>query len=90
MSSENMDITENIQNEQNKDFDDIDFERRRRLLTLQISKSMNEVVNLMSALNKNLESINGVGKEFENVASLWKEFQNSVLQKKDREMLDAP
>ncbi|EPY53349.1 DASH complex subunit Dad1 [Schizosaccharomyces cryophilus OY26] len=75
--------------DQNEPMDDLTFERKRRLLTLQIGKSMNEVVNLMSVLNKNMEGINGVGKEFENVASLWKGFHDSILEKKDLDMPDA-
>ncbi|GBB90483.1 hypothetical protein RclHR1_17470001 [Rhizophagus clarus] len=54
------------------------FQKQRDNLINDIAQGLEQIINNMAILNKNLESIVAVGKDFENVASLWKNFNDTI------------
>ncbi|CAG8760681.1 5410_t:CDS:1, partial [Ambispora leptoticha] len=40
---------------------------------------LEQVINNINVLNKNLEGVIAIGKDFENVASLWKNFNSAIV-----------
>ncbi|CAG8456308.1 15131_t:CDS:2 [Acaulospora morrowiae] len=55
------------------------FQKQREILINDIALGIEQVINNMAVLNKNLESVVAIGREFENVASLWKNFNNAII-----------
>ncbi|CAI2165431.1 779_t:CDS:2 [Funneliformis geosporum] len=55
------------------------FQKQRDNLINDIVAVMEQVINNMAILNKNLESIVAVGKDFENVATPWKNFHDAII-----------
>ncbi|CAG8444381.1 12678_t:CDS:2 [Funneliformis mosseae] len=55
------------------------FQKQRDNLINDIVGVLEQVINNMAILNKNLESIVAVGKDFENVATPWKNFHDAII-----------
>ncbi|CAG8608324.1 2280_t:CDS:2, partial [Acaulospora morrowiae] len=55
------------------------FQKQREILINDIALGIEQVINNMAVLNKNLESVVAIGREFENVANLWKNFNNAII-----------
>ncbi|KAL1994776.1 hypothetical protein VTN49DRAFT_963 [Thermomyces lanuginosus] len=53
-----------------------EFERQRELLIREIALGMENVLQNINRLNRNLESIIAVGNEFSSVEALWSQFEN--------------
>ncbi|ODQ65020.1 DASH complex subunit DAD1 [Nadsonia fulvescens var. elongata DSM 6958] len=54
------------------------FEKQRDALLADISMSMENVLNNINALNRDLEGAFDVGKEFRNVSVLWSHFYQGL------------
>ncbi|KGO75492.1 DASH complex, subunit Dad1 [Penicillium italicum] len=52
------------------------FEQQREELVREIAVGMEEVLQNMNRLNRNLESVIAVGNEFGSVEALWSQFEN--------------
>ncbi|GLB05688.1 hypothetical protein AtubIFM57258_000977 [Aspergillus tubingensis] len=52
------------------------FERQRAELVREIAVGMEQVLQNINRLNRNLESIISVGNEFGSVEALWSQFEN--------------
>ncbi|KAJ5620345.1 DASH complex subunit Dad1 [Penicillium lagena] len=52
------------------------FEQQRKELAREISMGMEEVLQNINRLNRNLESVIAVGNEFGSVEALWSQFEN--------------
>ncbi|KAL3469761.1 DASH complex subunit Dad1-domain-containing protein [Aspergillus californicus] len=52
------------------------FEQQREELVREIAVGMEQVLQNMNRLNRNLESIITVGNEFGSVEALWSQFEN--------------
>ncbi|KAF7589904.1 hypothetical protein BBP40_003522 [Aspergillus hancockii] len=52
------------------------FEQQRQELVIEIAAGMEEVLQNINRLNRNLESIISVGNEFSSVEALWSQFEN--------------
>ncbi|KAF3384569.1 hypothetical protein F1880_002790 [Penicillium rolfsii] len=52
------------------------FEQQREELVREIAMSMEQVLQNINRLNRNLESIITVGNEFSSVEALWSQFEN--------------
>ncbi|EPS32689.1 hypothetical protein POX_d05157 [Penicillium oxalicum] len=52
------------------------FEQQREELVREIALGMEQVLQNMNRLNRNLESIITVGNEFSSVEALWSQFEN--------------
>ncbi|KAJ5893689.1 hypothetical protein N7495_005380 [Penicillium taxi] len=52
------------------------FEQQREELVREIAGGMEQVLQNMNRLNRNLESIITVGNEFSSVEALWSQFEN--------------
>ncbi|KAF9891845.1 hypothetical protein FE257_003330 [Aspergillus nanangensis] len=52
------------------------FEQQREALVRDIAVGMEEVLQNINRLNRNLESIISVGNEFSSVEALWSQFEN--------------
>ncbi|KAL5339952.1 DASH complex subunit Dad1-domain-containing protein [Aspergillus crustosus] len=52
------------------------FEQQREELVREIAMGMEQVLQNMNRLNRNLESIIVVGNEFGSVEALWSQFEN--------------
>ncbi|KAL1957260.1 hypothetical protein VTO42DRAFT_6166 [Malbranchea cinnamomea] len=60
------------------------FEEQRAELLKEIALSLDQVLQNINRLNRNLESIITVGNEFSSVEALWSQFE-SVMGHKDEE-----
>ncbi|KAK4922723.1 Dolichyl-diphosphooligosaccharide-protein glycosyltransferase subunit dad1 [Elasticomyces elasticus] len=52
------------------------FEQQREELVREIAVGMEQVLQNMNRLNRNLESVIAVGNEFSSVEALWSQFEN--------------
>ncbi|KAJ5832436.1 DASH complex subunit Dad1 [Penicillium riverlandense] len=52
------------------------FEQQRNELAREISLGMEQVLQNINRLNRNLESVIAVGNEFGSVEALWSQFEN--------------
>ncbi|EKV05750.1 DASH complex, subunit Dad1 [Penicillium digitatum] len=52
------------------------FEQQREELVREIAVGMEQVLQNMNRLNRNLESVIAVGNEFGSVEALWSQFEN--------------
>ncbi|CAL5870880.1 uncharacterized protein PFLUO_LOCUS5121 [Penicillium psychrofluorescens] len=52
------------------------FEQQRSELAREISMGMEQVLQNINRLNRNLESVIAVGNEFGSVEALWSQFEN--------------
>ncbi|KAL4894985.1 DASH complex subunit Dad1-domain-containing protein [Aspergillus ambiguus] len=52
------------------------FEQQREELVREIAVGMEQVLQNINRLNRNLESIISVGNEFSSVEALWSQFEN--------------
>lgn len=52
------------------------FEQQREELVREIAVGMEQVLQNINRLNRNLESIVAVGNEFSSVEALWSQFEN--------------
>ncbi|EAW13259.1 DASH complex subunit DAD1 [Aspergillus clavatus NRRL 1] len=52
------------------------FEQQREELVREIAVGMEQVLQNINRLNRNLESIIAVGNEFSSVEALWSQFEN--------------
>ncbi|CAG8698902.1 1709_t:CDS:2 [Dentiscutata erythropus] len=55
------------------------FQKQKENMINDIALGLEQTINNMNVLNKNLESVITIGKEFENVASLWKNFKRAII-----------
>ncbi|BDD55126.1 hypothetical protein MAP00_000677 [Monascus purpureus] len=55
------------------------FEQQREELVREIAVGMEQVLQNINRLNRNLESIIAVGKEFGSVEALWSQFENFMV-----------
>ncbi|CAG8774654.1 5275_t:CDS:2 [Cetraspora pellucida] len=55
------------------------FQKQKESLINDIALGLEQVINNINVLNKNLEGAIAIGKEFENVASLWKNFNSAIV-----------
>ncbi|RIB08988.1 DASH complex subunit Dad1-domain-containing protein [Gigaspora rosea] len=55
------------------------FQKQKETMINDIALGLEQVINNMNVLNKNLESVIAIGKEFENVSSLWKNFNRAII-----------
>ncbi|CAG8842331.1 34099_t:CDS:2, partial [Racocetra persica] len=53
-----------------------------------VSDGLEQVINNINVLNKNLEGVIAIGKDFENVASLWKNFNSAIVKSASDEDLN--
>ncbi|KAJ5636354.1 DASH complex subunit Dad1 [Penicillium longicatenatum] len=61
------------------------FEQQREELVREIAVGMEQVLQNMNKLNRNLESIITVGNEFSSVEALWSQFENFMGQPEENE-----
>ncbi|KAJ5629425.1 hypothetical protein N7528_003082 [Penicillium herquei] len=61
------------------------FEQQREELVREIAVGMEQVLQNMNRLNRNLESIITVGNEFSSVEALWSQFENFMGQSEETE-----
>ncbi|KAJ5106800.1 hypothetical protein N7456_003475 [Penicillium angulare] len=61
------------------------FEQQREELVREIAVGMEQVLQNMNRLNRNLESIITVGNEFGSVEALWSQFENFMGQNQEAE-----
>ncbi|KAF7714672.1 Uncharacterized protein PECH_008298 [Penicillium ucsense] len=59
------------------------FEQQRQELVREIAVGMEQVLQNMNRLNRNLESIITVGNEFSSVEALWSQFENYMGRPQD-------
>ncbi|OQD76540.1 hypothetical protein PENDEC_c004G02006 [Penicillium decumbens] len=59
------------------------FEQQREELVREIAVGMEQVLQNMNRLNRNLESIITVGNEFGSVEALWSQFENFMGQSEE-------
>ncbi|KAJ5587162.1 uncharacterized protein N7459_002927 [Penicillium hispanicum] len=59
------------------------FEQQREELVREIAVGMEQVLQNMNRLNRNLESIITVGNEFGSVEALWSQFENFMDRPED-------
>ncbi|CAG8467227.1 11844_t:CDS:2 [Cetraspora pellucida] len=55
------------------------FQKQKESLINDIALGLEQVINNINILNKNLEGAIAIGKDFENVASLWKNFNSAIV-----------
>ncbi|CAG8724779.1 31215_t:CDS:2 [Gigaspora margarita] len=55
------------------------FQKQKETMINDIALGLEQVINNMNVLNKNLEGVIAIGKEFENVSSLWKNFNRAII-----------
>ncbi|KAF4264464.1 hypothetical protein KXW98_004536 [Aspergillus fumigatus] len=61
------------------------FEQQRAELVREIAVGMEQVLQNINRLNRNLESIIAVGNEFSSVEALWSQFENFMDRSEDNE-----
>ncbi|KAL2861212.1 DASH complex subunit DAD1 [Aspergillus lucknowensis] len=59
------------------------FEQQREELVREIAVGMEQVLQNINRLNRNLESIIAVGNEFGSVEALWSQFENFMGRPRD-------
>ncbi|CAI7641607.1 unnamed protein product [Penicillium pancosmium] len=64
------------------------FEQQREELVREIAVGMEQVLQNMNRLNRNLESIITVGNEFGSVEALWSQFEN-FMGRQEEELEEA-
>ncbi|GIJ86340.1 hypothetical protein Asppvi_005227 [Aspergillus pseudoviridinutans] len=61
------------------------FEQQRAELVREIAVGMEQVLQNINRLNRNLESIIAVGNEFSSVEALWSQFENFMGRSEESE-----
>ncbi|KAF1821388.1 uncharacterized protein K489DRAFT_340423, partial [Dissoconium aciculare CBS 342.82] len=61
------------------------FEQQRELLLGDVAASLENVLQNLNRLNRNLESVISVGNEFGQVEGLWSQFENVMAKEPERE-----
>ncbi|KAF4214195.1 hypothetical protein CNMCM8980_006880 [Aspergillus fumigatiaffinis] len=61
------------------------FEQQRSELVREIAVGMEQVLQNINRLNRNLESIIAVGNEFSSVEALWSQFENFMGRSEENE-----
>ncbi|KAL2222161.1 DASH complex subunit Dad1-domain-containing protein [Thermoascus aurantiacus ATCC 26904] len=61
------------------------FEQQREELVREIAVGMEQVLQNINRLNRNLESIIAVGNEFSSVEALWSQFENFMGRNEEEE-----
>ncbi|KAF4549195.1 DASH complex subunit DAD1-like protein [Elsinoe fawcettii] len=59
------------------------FEQQRELLLNEIATNMENVLQNINRLNRNLEGVIAVGNEFSQVEGLWSQFENVMARPED-------